>query len=721
MRKNVVIFFTMFLSFYLHSQVKEGFAVPKNPKIGLSLSGGGAKGFAHIGVLKVLDSLGVKVDYISGTSMGAIVGGLYASGYTGKEIEKVVMETDFYTIIANEKNRKETTFFDKSVDKYILNIPVKDGKFNVLPKAISTGQKNIYLLKELFKNVSTINDFSKLPIPFMCIATNLESGKIEIFEQGDLVSSIMASSAFPSLMDPVKINDSLYIDGAMTINYPSKPLKDKGIDIVIGVDLSQGLANRDNLQSAIDILNQVIDFGIQKETKNQYQYTDVNIHPDLTGITATSYDAKRAILDSGYVEAKKYVETLSLLPKRKDELLRVPLNSIYSNVYKIDSLILENSNIFGKNYVQGKMNLRVPSLQTYGGINQMIDRLYSTNNYRLINYDIVQKNDQNYLKLNVTEDDTRFFLKFGLHYDEVFKTGLLLNATAKRLLFRNSTVSLDVVVGDKPRYYLNYFIDNGYIPGFGVYASGMSLDLRDIGSNVYENWNWFRNEAFIQSVWRDKYAIGGGISHDYYEGKFTWESSYSDTHNFINPYVFIKTDTQDNTSFPTKGLFLYAEGKVLDLLNKEQEGRTFQLKISSQINFPLNSWLTYRGGLFGGVTVGDEISSFYQYRIGGLFEQNVGNFVKFQGYEFGQLHSKNLLTASSTFQFNFSKNYYADAHLSLGNLFNDIKVDDILHISESSAGITAGYKSPFGQIKLNYSRSLNRNNNILSVILGHWF
>ena len=721
MRKNLVLFFTIFLSFYLHSQVKEGFAVPKNPKIGLSLSGGGAKGFAHIGVLKVLDSLGVKVDYISGTSMGAIVGGLYASGYTGKEIEKVVMETDFYTIIANEKNRKETTFFDKSVDKYILNIPVKDGKFNVLPKAISTGQKNIYLLKELFKNVSAINDFSKLPIPFMCIATNLESGKIEIFEQGDLVSSIMASSAFPSLMDPVKINDSLYIDGAMTINYPSKPLKDKGIDIVIGVDLSQGLANRDNLQSAIDILNQVIDFGIQKETKNQYQYTDVNIHPDLTGMTATSYDAKRAILDSGYVEAKKYVETLSLLPKRKDELLRVPLNSIYSNVYKIDSLILENSNIFGKNYVQGKMNLRVPSLQTYGGINQMIDRLYSTNNYRLINYDIVQKNDQNYLKLNVTEDDTRFFLKFGLHYDEVFKTGLLLNATAKRLLFRNSTVSLDVVVGDKPRYYLNYFIDNGYIPGFGVYASGMSLDLRDIGSNVYENWNWFRNEAFIQSVWRDKYAIGGGISHDYYEGKFTWESSHSNTHNFINPYAFIKTDTQDNTSFPTKGLFLYAEGKVLDLLNKEQEGRTFQLKISSQINFPLNSWLTYRLGLFGGVTVGDEISSFYQYRIGGLFEQNVGNFVKFQGYEFGQLHSKNLLTASNTFQFNFSKNYYVDAHLSLGNLFNDIKVDDILHISESSAGITAGYKSPFGQIKLNYSRSLNRNNNILSVILGHWF
>ena len=251
----------------LHSQVKEGFKVPQNAKIGLSLSGGGAKGFAHIGVLKVIDSLGVKIDYISGTSMGAIVGGLYASGYTGKEIEKIVLDTDFYNIIANEKTRQETTFFNKSVDKYILTIPVKDGKINVLPKAISTGQKNIYLLKELFKNVSTIDDFSKLPIPFLCIGTNLESGKMEIFEKGDLVSSIMASSAFPSLMDPVKIGDSLYIDGAMTVNYPSKPLKDKGIDIVIGVDLSQGLATAKDLQSAISILNQVIDYGIQKETK----------------------------------------------------------------------------------------------------------------------------------------------------------------------------------------------------------------------------------------------------------------------------------------------------------------------------------------------------------------------------------------------------------------------------------------------------------------------
>lgn len=721
MKKNIIYILFLFVTVTLNAQLKEGFTIPKNPKIGLSLSGGGAKGFAHIGVLKVLDSLGVKVDYISGTSMGAIVGGLYASGYTGKEIEQIVMDTDFYSLIANEKTRQETTFFNKSVDKYILTVPIKNGKINVLPKAISTGQKNIYMLKELFKNVSTITDFSKLPIPFMCVATNLESGKMKLFESGDLVSAIMASSAFPSLMDPVKINDSLYIDGAMTINYPSQPLKDKGIDIVIGVDLSQGLSSRKDLQSAISILNQVIDFGIQKETKNQYNYTDINIHPNLDGTGATSYDAKKAILDSGYVEAQKYAQTLSLLPKKEDKLLRAPMNTIYSNVYKIDSLILENDRIFRKNYVLGKMNLKIPSLQTYGGINKMIDKLYATNNYRLINYDIIQENEKNYLKLNVTEDDTRFFLKFGLHYDEIFKTGLLLNATAKRLLFRNSTVSLDVVVGDQPRYYFNYFIDNGYIPGLGVYASGMSLDLKDDSGNIYEKWSWFRNEVFLQSIWRDKYAVGVGISTDYFDSKTTGSSGYDNSQNFVNAYAFIKSDTQDDRSFPTRGFFLSAEGKLLDMLNKLNDGKILQFKINTQLNFPVTDWLTYRVGLFGGFTIGDNLSPYYNYRMGGIFQQNLGNFVSFQGYQFGQSVAQNILISSSTAQFKLSKNFFADANFSFANLFDDLNVDKILHVSDSSAGLTAGYKSPFGQIKINYSHSLKVKRGMFSVILGHWF
>lgn len=721
MKKNWICFFACFFFIFNFSQVKKDLVIPENPKIGLSLSGGGAKGFAHVGALKIIDSLGIKIDYISGTSMGAIVGGLYASGYTANDIEKIILDTDFYSIIANEKTRQETPFFSKSNDKYLLSVPVNKGKINILPRAISTGQKNIYMLKELLSNVSNVSDFSKMPIPFMCIGTNLESGKMEIFEKGDLVSSIMASSAFPSLLDPVKIGDSLYIDGAITVNFPSKPLKDKGIDIVIGVDLSQPLSTRDQLNSAVSILNQVIDFGIQKETKHQYKYTDINIHPDLKDLNATSYGDKKKILNLGYAEANKYVEILNQLPKRHNTLVRAPFNPIYSNIYKIDSLSLENNKIFNKDYVQGKMNLKIPSLQTYGNINKMIDKLYATNNYRLISYDLIQEKNKNILKVIVSEEDTRFYLKFGLHYDEVFKTGLLLNTTFKRLLFRNSILSLDVVVGDQPRYYFNYFIDNGYIPGVGFYSSGMNLELKNSYGNVSEDWKWFRNEIFIQSTWKDRYAIGGGLSHDYYESKFGGSNSYTDAQNFINPYLFIKSDTRDDKDFATRGLYLNSQGKLLDIFDNEVEEKVLQIKTNLIINVPIAQWFTYRINLYGGFTLGDEVNSYYKYRAGGVFEQNLGNVVPFYGYQFGALQTDNILTAGNDFQFKLKKNLFMTAHINLMNTFEELSLKNLLDINKSSVGVTAGYKSPFGQIKMNYSIPLQSEKGIFSVILGHWF
>lgn len=718
MRKLLILLFA-FQLLLIQSQVKKNLVIPKNPRIGLSLAGGGAKGFSHVGVLKVLDSLGVKVDYIAGTSMGAIVGGLYASGYSGKEIEKIVMDTDFYSLIRDPKSRKESTFFNKSVDKYLFSIPLKNGKIT-LPSSISSGQKNVYLLKELFKNVSSVNDFSKLPIPFMCIATNLESGNMEIFEKGDLVQSIMASSAFPSLMDPVKIGDSIYIDGAMTVNYPSKPLKEKGIDIVIGVDLNQDLSKREDLNNIIAILNQVIDFGIQKDTRRQYKYTDINIKPNLTGMTATSYDDKKKILDSGYVEGLKYAAILDQLPKREFDRLRQPVNQIYSNVYKIDSISIEGGRIYGKNYVLGKMGLRLPSMQTYGSINKGLDKLIATNNYRFINYDIVTENNFNYLKLYVTEDEARHFLKVGLHYDEIFKTGLLLNYSAKRLLFKNSNLSLDVVVGDKPRYYLNYFIDNGYIPGFGIYSSGMSFDLRGNDNISIDKWQWLRNEAYIQSVWKDKFAIGAGISHDYFEADM---NGLNKRYNrFLNPYVFLKSDTQNDRDFPTRGFYLNAEGKVIDLLKSEVDKRLIQVKADVRINVPLIRKLSYHLNLYGGITIGENLPQFYQYRLGGIFEQNIINFHNFAGFYFAQLNTNNVVLVSNDLQFKFYKNLFLSGNFSFANLSNDITFEDAVKVNYSSMGATIGYRSPFGQIKFNFSHSLKNNQKgIFSVILGHWF
>ncbi len=352
----------------------------------------------------------------------------------------------------------------------------------------------------------------------------------------------------------------------------------------------------------------------------------------------------------------------------------------------------------------------------------MVDKLYATNNYTFITYDIVQQGERNILKLDVTENDTRFFLKFGLHYDPVFKTGLLVNATAKRLLFRNSTISLDAVVGDKPRYYFNYFIDNGYIPGFGVYASGMSLEMQNDDGDVIQKRNWFRNEAFIQSTFRDKYAIGGGLSHDYYEAKQIVDLHDVTGVHFINPYVFLKSDTQDDKDFPSRGIYLNAEGKLLDIFNDDLDKKPFQVKGDVRLNIPVASTLTYQLKVFGGFTFGDTLSPYYRYEAGGIFEQNLNNMVSMPGYEFGSKSGDDLLLVSNSLQLRIQKNFFVVGNVTLANMFNDIRFEDVANITHSSAGLTAGYKSPFGQIKLNYSKAFTKGQKgIFSAVLGHWF
>ena len=181
----------------------------KDIKVGLVLSGGGAKGLAHISVLKVLEEAGVRVDYIGGTSMGAIVGGLYASGYSATQLDSIIKKIDFYKILSDNTPRKSKSFYEKeSGEKYALILPIINKKVGI-PKAISEGQNVLNLLTQLTQHVNDINDFSKLPIPFVCIATNLETGKQETLNKGFLPEAIKASGSFPTLLSPTEINGKL--------------------------------------------------------------------------------------------------------------------------------------------------------------------------------------------------------------------------------------------------------------------------------------------------------------------------------------------------------------------------------------------------------------------------------------------------------------------------------------------------------------------------------
>jgi len=714
--KQIFIVFSIITYISSYSQVRENFVIPENPKIGLSLSGGGAKGFAHIGVLKVLDSLGVKIDYVSGTSMGAIIGGLYATGYSGKEIEKIVLDTDFYKVLRSSIPRNQTSFFNKSTDKYLLQLPIQNGKM-VFPSSISSGQKNLLLFKKFFGKYSSIKDFSKLPIPFVCIATNIESGEIKELDSGDLSLAIMASSAYPGLLSPVKIGDSLYTDGGISMNYPSEPLKKRGIDIVIGVNLDQGSLKKEELNNIISIISQITSFSIRKETQNQIQYTDINIHPTLDGVGVTSFDIKYSTIKAGYNEALRYYHILDKLPKRdykihKKERLLLP------DVYKISEINIENTHIFDKNYIKGKMLLKEPSLQTYNSINKKVEQLYATNNYNFINYDIIRKDEENILNIKVDEENNRVFLKFGLHYDNVFKSGLLTNLTIKRALFRNSNTSFDFILGEKPRYYFNYLLDNGYLPGLGLYSSRINLELKDGNGKIYEDWTWFKHNIHVQSIWKDKFAIGAGINNDIFKRKML---IIRETFRYYNPYAFIKSDTRDDTEFTTKGVLIDIRATMLDAFSeREIDEKGAQIMGRVKLNFKFNSRLTYQMSNFLGVSFG-KIPEFYKYRIGGIFEQNLDNIISFGGYKIGQKANYNVGRVSNNIQYRIMKNYYITANYSLANLFFDAKTMKILKFDNSSIGFSFGYKSPFGQIRVGYNKAYSENEGIINVILGQWF
>src|SRR5690606_34972403 len=194
MKYYIILFFAIGIMFQAKAQEE---TPAKQPKVGLVLSGGGAKGFAHIGVLKVIDSLGVKIDYVAGTSMGAIVGSLYASGYSGKQLDSIFKSLNFDDVVSDNLPRSAKTFYERdNSEKYALTLPFDNFKIK-LPSALSRGQNVYNLLSKLTLHVSNVSDFDKLPIPFFCIATNIETGEAVMLDKGNLAKAITASGAFP--------------------------------------------------------------------------------------------------------------------------------------------------------------------------------------------------------------------------------------------------------------------------------------------------------------------------------------------------------------------------------------------------------------------------------------------------------------------------------------------------------------------------------------------
>ena len=463
MKKTALLLLAFFTILNAVAQEQE----KRKPKIGLVLSGGGAKGFAHIGVLKVLEQAGVKIDYIGGTSMGAVVGGLYASGYNAQQIDSIFRSTNFDALLSDYVPRSSKTFYEKRNDEmYAFSLPLKKMRIGI-PTSLSKGLYNYNLLNRLTYNVRHVRDFNQLPIPFLCMATDIETGEEVLLNKGYLAQAMLASGAFPTLFSPIEIDGRLLVDGGVTNNFPVDEIKKLGADIIIGVDVQDDLKDRKSLKDATKILVQISNLQMIEKMKEKLKQTDIYIKPYITDYSVISFDEGAEIVKKGEEAAFAMYEKIKVLGDSTRVAPKHPYDSNADSL-KIKSIAINPLKNYTRSYVVGKLRFKQNSNITYHDVKIGMDNITATQNFSTINYTLEKNNDKDDLIINLTENPTKTFVKFALHYDGLYKSSILLNATKKKTFFRNDVTSLDVILGDNLRYNLDYYVDNGFYWSFGV-------------------------------------------------------------------------------------------------------------------------------------------------------------------------------------------------------------------------------------------------------------
>ncbi|WP_299556726.1 patatin-like phospholipase family protein [Seonamhaeicola sp.] len=719
------------------------------PKVGLVLSGGGAKGLAHIGALKVIDSLGVKVDYVAGTSMGAIIGALYASGYSGKALDSIFRDADFDNIITDNLPRASKGFFERNNDeKYAVKLPF-DGYKLKLPSALSRGQNAYNYLLKLLLHVNEVEDFSKLPIPFFCIATNMETGKQVILEKGNLTQSIMASGALPTLFQPVAIKDQIYIDGGVVNNYPIDELREKGMDIIIGVDVQDGLMDRNELTSALDVLLQINNFRTIKDMEVKSKKTDIYIKPNIKDYNVVSFDAAKQIVDLGSAAGLEKQEALKALVKNQsDDVARPEVRPYTQDSIIINGISLKGLKKYTRSYVLGKLKFKNEEKISYTKLMNGINSLVATNNFDSFEYQLKASDEKEGFDFhaNLKETETTTFLKFGVHYDNLYKSGALVNVTKKQLLFDNDIASLDVVLGDNVRYDFEYLIDKGFYWSVGLrstfndFHKSISAQLLLSDSEIDANGlnkidvelQDQTNQFYLQTLFRKDFALSLGVEHKRLEIKSETLATSNEDEDFIfenTDYVSLfgglKLDTYDNKYFPKKGVYFNGDLHTYVYASHfNSEFETFSIaKADIGYAFSFSDKLAINLQTSGGFKLGDKSTQTLDFALGGYGNNLINNFIPFLGYDFISLTGNSYVKAYAGIDYEVVKKHHITLEGNWANVDDNIFDSGEWFTLPDYRGYALGYamETFLGPIQVKYSHSTERKKSIWFINLGFWF
>ncbi len=701
------------------------------PKVGLVLSGGGAKGFAHIGVIKVLEEAGIRPDFVGGTSMGSIIGGLYALGYDSESLKRLIAKVNWDELLNDKVSRRDFSIEEKGEDgRYIFSFPFRKKRFE-MPAGLRSGQNISNLLSKLTSPAYRFTKFDEYPIPFYCVAADIEQGQSVLLNSGYLSDAMRASMSIPTLFTPIEINNRLLVDGGLFNNYPADIMKQQGADIIIGVDVQRTLFTKNELRSIKRVVEQMGNFLRNQTTLDNRKITDYLIQPEVKHYSITDFEKADSIIDSGERAARKILPSLLKLVDTLNTMGPAPRKippAVMPDQLIVRAIKYEGLKNVPERVVQNRLDIYVGDTVSIEELSKAIDRTYASQYFDIVTYKLEPKDDGICLVVRMIEKDYGL-MRMGVHYDTDFEASLLFNADFRNVFINGSKLSVDLGLGRNPRFSLLYYLNNGRWPNIGTSIKTNILDVYNYDGDGNKTASYRYSEmlidVFAETIINNSMSAGFG-------GQFEMSSlrkaiSPFQLGNveqaFFNVYAFYKVDTYDRAFFPRKGGSLWIEGKIVNGINKEvnefDPATIFTLKYRNA--FKLSRNFSIIPSLNIGTAIADTLPFQHRYFLGGANFGESRQIFPFMGMNLMQLSDYSALAFGCDFQYEFHRNNFLILKYSMGKTAR--KAEKLLYLSDAYQGIglTYGYNSPIGPIELSMMIS-NRTKRLLSFInLGYWF
>ena len=719
-------------------------AAQKEIKVGLVLSGGGAKGYAHIGALRVIEESGVRVDYIGGTSMGAVVGGLYAAGYSADQLEQLLRSIDIMAVLQDAVEREDRTIYEKLYnEKYLLSISMED--FGIqLPTALSDGQRVHDVFANWTADVGHIRDFRELPIPFLSIATDIETGDPVVIESGMLAEAMRASAALPGVLSPYELDGRLLTDGGVSNNYPAEEVKAKGMDYVLGVSVESDPLKADEIVSVADLILQIAFFQANRRNLEQYEVTDLDIKPDLDGFTVLSFTDIDTLINAGYEAALAMKPTLDSLAAMQSgtNVQRDTSAAPVPEYLTVGRVNISGNRDLSRRQILSFFDDQLPGRISWEDFRQGLADLHVTGRFANINYRWQYLDaTSDAVDLELIFEETPSFgqqLRLGLHYDPLYRANLLLNFTLYDQLVDNSMLSLDLIAGNRLRYRQDYRVNRVNGTAFGLRSR---LDYADVGFDVAElpfeelgitlervdfRFNDWNAEAYwdFRQTHNSFTGVAAGVKYyqttsDQLEAADTSSLfRLQDDMYFVSRLYFIY-DKLDRPHFPLRGFTINAQARAIHPFSSGEETWAFNGDVDFLGMIPLGEKQSFGIEFTAGGFL-DATALPYRYYLGGINRQLLNNFKPFPGLDIGEASGSRLLMSELFFRRRLFTNHY----FHLGGRAAFIENPDRYPSSIGEGWITGGVvgyglNTPLGPIELTYGLT-NEGGNLL-FYLGHWF